>query len=177
MDKKLIKDLFVIAFSIVIAITLLKTGAVLILINSLNGFVWVASFFAGIFYTSIFTAAPASIAIIEMAQRTSPVLIAFTGAFGSLIWDYFIFKFIKENVSGHLITLSKKIRSETIMSSKIFTFFLSFIGAFCIATPLPDEIGLALMGISKMRTAYFIPISYSLNFIGILVLALIGRAI
>jgi len=171
------KDLFIIAFSVVIAVVLSKTNAVSIIVNSSAEFGFIASFFAGLFYTSIFTVAPATIAIIELSLKFNPFLIAFAGAFGSLIWDYLIFKYVKENISGRLISLGKELRTKTIMSSKIFIFLISVTGALAIASPLPDEIGLALMGVTKMRTAYFIPISYCLNFIGILVLALIGTAI
>ena len=41
------------------------------------------------------------------------------------------------------------------------------IGAIIIASPFPDEIGVSLMGISKMKTYQFILISFLLNAIGI----------
>lgn len=177
MDKKLTKDLFIITFSIIIAIVLVKTNAIINLIDSAKEYEIIASFIAGIFYTSIFTVAPASVTIIEIAQKSNPFLIAFVSGFGALLGDYIIFKYIKDNISGYIVSIARKIRHESILESKIFSFSFSLIGAVIVASPLPDEIGLALMGITKMKTAYFVPISYLLNFIGILVLALIGRAI
>ncbi len=177
MDKKLTKDLFIISFSIVIAVMLVKTNAVATLINSTQGFGIIASFLSGIFYVSLFTVVPASVAIADMSQKTSPLLIAFIGAFGSLLGDYIIFRYIKNNLSEYVVALAKKLRRDSVLKSQMFRFCFSFVGAFVIASPLPDEIGLGLMGITKIRTKYFIPISYSLNFIGILVIALIGKAI
>lgn len=177
MDKKLTKDLFIIAFSIVIAIILVKTNAVATLINSTREFVIITSFLTGIFYVSLFTVVPASVAIAEIAQKTSPLLIAFIGAFGSLLGDYIIFRYIKNNLSEYVVAFAKKLRRESILKSQMFRFCFSFVGAVVIASPLPDEIGLGLMGITKIRTKYFVPISYSLNFIGILVIALIGKAV
>lgn len=177
MDKKLIKDLFIISFSIIVAVILVKTDAITNLINSTEEYKIIGSFIAGIFYTSIFTVAPASAAVIEIAQKTNPLLIALVGGFGALLGDYMIFKYIKDNVSGYITSIARKIRHESILESKIFSFSFALIGAVIVASPLPDEIGLALMGITKMRTIYFVPISYLLNSIGIFVLALIGSVI
>lgn len=176
-NKKLTKDLFIISFSIIVAVILIKSDAVIILINSTQEYQILASFIAGIFYTSIFTVAPASAAIIEMAQKINPLLIALVGGFGALLGDYIIFRYIKDNLSGYIATIARKIRRESILESKIFSFSFALIGAVIVAAPLPDEIGLALMGITKMRTLYFVPISYLLNSIGIFVLALVGKVI
>ncbi|MDO8442998.1 MAG: hypothetical protein Q7S81_01945 [bacterium] len=177
MDKKLTKDLFIISFSIIVAVILVKTDAIINLINSTKEYEIIASFIAGIFYTSIFTVAPATAAIIEIAQKSNPFLIALVGGFGALLGDYIIFKYIRDNISGYISSIARKIRHESILESKIFSFSFAIIGAVIVASPLPDEIGLALMGITKMRTLYFVPISYFLNSIGIFVLALIGSVI
>ena len=44
---------------------------------------------------------------------------------------------------------------------------LPIIGAIIIASPFPDEIGVSLMGLSKLSTPKFIFISYILNSIGL----------
>lgn len=176
-NKKAIKDLFIISFSIIVAIILMRSNAITYLINSTKEYQILASFVSGIFYTSLFTIAPASVAILEITQKMNPFLIAFIGAFGAVLGDFIIFKYIKDNISSYIAMISRKIRHESILESKIFSFSFSLIGAVIVASPLPDEIGLALMGITKMRTLYFVPISYILNFIGILVLALIGKTI
>ncbi|MEK7478705.1 MAG: hypothetical protein AAB626_02150 [Patescibacteria group bacterium] len=177
MDKKLTKDLFIISFSIIVAVILVKTDAIINLINSSKEYEILASFIAGIFYTSIFTVVPATAAIIEIAQKSNPFLIALVGGFGALLGDYVIFRYIRDNISGYISSIARKIRHESILESKIFSFSFAIIGAVIVASPLPDEIGLALMGITKMRTLYFVPISYFLNSIGIFVLALIGKVI
>ena len=171
------KDLFIISFSIIVAIVLIKTNAIINLINSTKEYEIIASFIAGIFYTSIFTVVPATAAIIEIAQKSNPFLIALVGGFGALLGDYIIFRYIRDNISGYISSIARKIRHESILESKIFSFSFAIIGAVIVASPLPDEIGLALMGITKMRTLYFVPISYFLNSIGIFVLALIGKVI
>jgi hypothetical protein len=41
------------------------------------------------------------------------------------------------------------------------------VGALIIASPLPDEFALTLMGLSKVRLAVLIPISFIMNMLGI----------
>ena len=176
-NKKLTKDLFIISFSIIMAVVLVRSNAIVALINSTQEYQIIASFIAGIFYTSLFTLAPAAAAIIQIAQKTDPFLLASVGALGGVLGDYIIFKYIKDNISGYITAIVHKIRRESIVESKIFRFTFSLIGALIVASPFPDEIGLALMGITKMRTLYFVPIAYLLNFIAILILALVGKAI
>ncbi|MDP3800322.1 MAG: hypothetical protein Q8Q90_02755, partial [bacterium] len=53
--------------------------------------------------------------------------------------------------------------------------FTPFLGALIIASPFPDELGLVLMGLSKTNTKVFIPVSFGLNFIGILIMGLLLR--
>ena len=42
------------------------------------------------------------------------------------------------------------------------------IGALIIASPLPDELGIGLMGLSRLKSIYMIPISFAMNFLGII---------
>ena len=58
---------------------------------------------------------------------------------------------------------------------KLLKSLFPFLGALLIASPLPDEFGVALMGLAKMPTSEFVPISFSLNFLGILVIGVLAR--
>jgi len=60
---------------------------------------------------------------------------------------------------------------------RLFRWSMVLFGALVIASPLPDEIGLAMMGLSKVKTLLFIPISFSLNAFGILIIGLIARTL
>ena len=54
-----------------------------------------------------------------------------------------------------------------------FRWLTFFAGGFIIASPLPDELGIALLGFSKLKTSLFVPLSFTFNFLGI---CLIGIA-
>lgn len=65
----------------------------------------------------------------------------------------------------------------SIFRLRIFRWSIAFLGALVIASPLPDELGLMMLGFSKIKTSFFVPISFLLNFLGILVIGLIAKAI
>lgn len=175
-QSHLFKNILVLTISIIAAILLAKSGIFDSVINATEGLKILGIFIAGFFFTSALTIGPAGVALVKLSQTESIFLIAVVGAFGSVIGDLIIFRFVRDRISDDFIALFQQVKIKRwihILHLEIFRFFTPFIGALLVASPLPDEIGLAMMGISKIKTRYFIPISYFLNFIGIL---LIGSA-
>ncbi len=174
------RDLGIIILSIVIAIILVKTGALKSLLTSTQELKFIGSFVAGIFFVSVFTAAPATVVLAEIAQSNSVFWVAFFGGAGALIGDLVIFRFIKDRLSTDFLYLIKKSKSERLLSIfrlKLFRWLIPFIGALIVASPLPDELGLTMMGLSKMKTSFFIPLSFLLNFLGIITIGLIAKVL
>lgn len=166
---ELIKDLAYIAIGAGIALALTRLGTIGWII-SISGGTVVACFVAGIFFTSAFTIAPAAVALSALSQIVpSPVVIVF-GALGALCGDLIIFFFVRDKFAADLIGSIRPSLSRHIMES----FHLGFlkwiapiVGAFIIASPLPDEFGLTLLGISRTRLSILIPISFVMNMLGI----------
>lgn len=179
-NNNLMRDLGIIILSIIIAAILVKTGALKSLLTSTQESKFIGSFVAGIFFTSIFTTAPAMVVLAEIAQSGSVFLVAFFGGVGALLGDLVIFRFIKDRLSADILYLMKKSKSERLISIfrlKLFRRLVPFVGALVVASPLPDELGLAMMGLSKMKTSLFIPLSFLLNFLGILAIGLIAKSL
>ena len=165
-------------FSIIIAIILAKTGALASILTSTQEWRLLGSLVAGIFFVSIFTAAPAGVVLFEIAAVNSIWEVALFGGIGALIGDLIIFRFIKDGLSEDIHWLIRKTKQERLTSIfrlKLFRWLIPFIGALIVASPLPDEIGLAMMGLSKMKMSVFIPISFALNFFGILIIGLFAN--
>jgi hypothetical protein len=178
-NNNLTKDLLIIVFSIAVAILMVKTGALETLLLSTQEVKFLGSFVAGMFFISIFSAAPAGVVLVELA-RSCPVLeVALWGGLGALVGDLIIFSFAKDRLGEDLSDLVKQAthkKLSSILQLKLFRWTVPFLGALIVASPFPDELGLAMMGLSKMRTSLFIPLSFLLNFLGILVLGIIARA-
>ncbi len=177
----LLIDLAIIMLSIFFAMVLVKTDALVNILTASKALEIFGSFVAGIFFTSVFTAAPATVTLGEIAQANSVWLVALFGTIGALIGDVIIFRFVKDRFSKHLLELIKgkggQKRLMHLLNLKYSKWLIFLIGGFIIASPLPDELGVALLGFSKIKQSWFIPFSFVANFIGILLIGILARAI
>jgi len=167
--------------SVLIAVLLLKTNALSQILTSAKGLEMLGSFIAGMFFTSVFTTAPAIVTLGEIAKTNSILLTAIFGTFGAVLGDIVIFKFIRDRFSEHLLELTKhqgiRKRIRALFKHKSFRWMTFIVGSFIIASPFPDELGIGLLGFSKMKMSRFIPISITFNFIGIILIGLVAKAL
>ncbi len=165
----LVKDIVFILIGAAIAFMLARTGGLDIIISWFDNSA-VASFVAGIFFTSAFTIAPSAVALSHIIGHASPHTVALWGGLGALCGDLALFFFIKDRFAEDLRTSLRPSLVKHVLSSFHLGFmkWLSpFLGALIIASPLPDELGLTLMGLSRVRLAILIPVSYVMNAVGI----------
>jgi hypothetical protein len=168
-EIELIKDVFFIIVGAFVAIFLAQLGFVDNIISVFSNPA-VVSFIAGIFFTSAFTLAPSAVVLARLTEHTPLGVIAFWGALGAMCGDLILFFFIKDRFADDLINSMRPSLARHIFSSFHLGFmkWLSpFLGALIIASPLPDEFGLALMGISEVRALVLMPISFAMNVLGI----------
>ncbi len=177
----LVQDIGIVVLSIILAILLARTGAFEILLTATSGMRLIGSFIAGACFTSIFTTAPAIVALGEIAQTQPLWETALVGAFGALLGDLFIFRFVRDRLSAHVMTMLEDAagwrRFHTFMRTRGFRWLTFVVGGLIIASPIPDEVGIALMGLSKANLRVFIPFSYAANFAGIYLIGLAARAL
>ncbi|MEK9201436.1 MAG: hypothetical protein AAB944_00530 [Patescibacteria group bacterium] len=178
------KDLFIIFFSILIAMVLAKTGALRAFLEEVRDFEILASFVSGFFFTSIFTISPAIVAIAELSKMEPLWRLALFGGLGAVIGDMVIFLFVRERLSKDISAVLGKIvgRAKYRMLLKILNFkplrwINPILGALIIASPFPDEIGLALMSFSKVRPAIVAPLTFVFNALGILAIGLVAQSL
>lgn len=177
-----LKDFSVIAASVAIAVLFVSTDTVANFLISTREMQLVGSFVAGIFFTSAFTTAPAIVALGEIsALGGSAWTTAAVGALGAVFGDLILFSIVKDRLSEHMASHLKNVRGwsrfSMLMGTKSLRWLSFFIGGLIIASPFPDELGVSLLGISKMRTSWFLALSYAFNFIGILTIAGIAHLI
>ena len=174
----LVRDLGIIALSVAVAITLAKTGILGGVLTATQELKFLGSFLAGVFFISVFTAAPAMVVIVELARANSPVEVAIFGGLGALVGDLIVFRFIRDTLAEDISRLVQGVgngKLRSVFRLGLFKWLTPFIGALIIASPLPDEVGITMLGLSKMRTSLFIPVSLGLNFLGILMIALLAK--
>lgn len=177
----LLEDLAIVVLSVIIAIIIIKTHILTSILTSTRGIKLFGSFIAGSFFTSAFTTAPAIATLGEIAQVNSIWSTAFFGAIGAVIGDLIIFKFIRDRFSKHVIEIIKQRGSKTrlrlLIKLKFYKWLTFLIGGLIIASPLPDELGISILGFSKMKQSWFILFSFISNFVGIVIIGMVARAI
>ncbi len=149
--------------------------------NFLLSLEYFGTFLAGVFFTYGFTAAPAVALLLIFAGEQNILLAGFIGGFGAMVGDLIIFKFIRYSFSDEIKKLSIE-KPVSYISNKIpgllKRYLILALAGFIIASPLPDEIGISLLSVSKfVSTNLFSVFSYVLNTIGIFVILWIGSLI
>jgi hypothetical protein len=177
---KLLRDLFVVVASIIAAVIIIKLGFFDYFTNVTGPSLVLSSLVAGAFFTSIFTLAPAGVALIALSQSFPPVLVAFFGALGAALVDVVIIAFIRKGISKDLENISKVTFRHHLLHIFHFGFlkWVAFaVGMFFVATPLPDELGLFLLGMSRINHKLLPLIFFLGHFIGIWALISIASAL
>ncbi|MES2216434.1 MAG: hypothetical protein V4481_04015 [Patescibacteria group bacterium] len=166
---ELAKDVLYILVGVALAIFLSSGGFIDLIVRALGG-QELASFAAGVFFTSAFTIAPASVALAHIGAHANILTVSLWGALGAMCGDLLLFLFIRDKFSKDLKEAFKPSLAKHIVSSFHIGFMkwlAPLIGAVIIASPLPDELGLALMGISKTKLFVLLPVSFVMNVIGV----------
>lgn len=169
-SKRALHDLVLILLSVGIAVLLFEHDAIGLLPKDSPLLTYIWSVIVGIFFTSILTIAPASVAFAELAPHGTIWGIAACGALGAMVGDILILSFLKDHVAAdvqHYVSFPRKQRFKRIFKHRFTRWVLAFVGALIIASPLPDELGLAMMGLSRVSLAVLGPVSFVMNFIGV----------
>lgn len=178
--KNLFRDLAIVGISIIFAVFVVRLGVLTNLLAVTEETKIIGSFISGIFFTSAFTIAPASISLAEISKTMSPVLVAFWGAIGAVIGDMVIFLFVRDRFAEDIMEVIKISKAKKILSffrKGFFRWLSPLLGAIIIASPLPDELGITLLGVSKIRSINLALISFTMNFIGVLLVALVAGSL
>ncbi len=131
---------------------------------------YIGAFIAGMLYVSTYTVATGALILLIFAEKLNLIEIVFFAGLGGILADFLIFKFVRDEISGEIGLLYKKFGKNQlahIFHSKYFSWLLPVIGAIILASPFPDEIGVSLIGFSKMKTSQFLLLSAVMDFLGI----------
>ncbi len=169
-----------IVISILMAIILGQSQVFKQWLLHLGSLEYIGALLAGSLFVSSFTAAISVVVIAIMAENINPIALGLIGGVGAVMGDYLVFKLVRSHLKQELAMLFGKQGTfyiKEVLHSKYIAWTLPIIGAAIIASPLPDELGVSLLGISKMSEARFIFISYLSNAIGILMIASVAKVL
>lgn len=176
--------LLLFACSCVAAYALLHVGAFDWVKEHLNTGGYLAVFLGGLLFSFGFTTAFAIGLFIAVAPDVHPVQAAVLGGAGALLSDLLLFSYARFSLHDELHRLSLTQlwrRSVGLLHRERFPLSvrrtaLILTAGFIIASPLPDEIGVTMLGgATRMNGRAFGALSYALNSLGILAILLAAR--
>jgi len=184
------RNLILLLISFVVAYFILSYKPISSFVQGFAHLGYLAAFILGMLFTYALTAVPATAALYNLGGTINPFLIALIGALGSVLSDYLIFRFVKDRLMDEIKlfveevnNLSKPISDlvfpermrvlawKKISKSRIWKYLIPVMAGFIIASPLPDELGVAIFGATKYEPKKFLIFSYCANFIGIFAIA------
>lgn len=141
------------------------------LVALVGGLGIVGAIIAGMLFVSTFTVATGAVILGLLLPNMGILQLTLFAGLGALLGDLIIFKFVRGGLIGEVLPIYKKLGGSHLykmLHTKMFSWTLPILGALIIMSPLPDELGVSLMGLSKISTFKFAMISLSLNTLGIL---------
>ena len=151
-----------------------------------HGFGYGGAFGAGLLFSYGFTTPFAIAAFVQMASEVNPWLAAPLAGLGALLSDLVIFELLRLSAFGREIErlgntgfvsrIHAMIHHETV-PEHARRFLLWSLAALVIASPLPDEIGVAMLSTTtRMTERSFTVLCFAVNTAGILAILLLAQA-
>lgn len=156
-------------------VLLLDTAIVQTLLNDIIELGYLGMLLTGVLFVSFFTAAPAVALLLAFADTYNPLVVAAVAGCGAMLGDYIIFRFAEDKIAHELKPIAKRLKLISfinLLHRKKFKPVTATVGAIIIASPFPDEAGVALLGLSRINTFQLLTVMLVLNSAGILALVL-----
>lgn len=167
------KGLTLIAISILLTIILSRFDFLSPIFFNLGHMAFVGPFVAGILYVSASTAALGILILLDLTKTLSPIEIAVIAGIGGAVADFVLFRFFKGSLLSEITPIYNRLGGQhltRIMHHKYLRWSLPIVGAIIIASPFPDEIGISLMGLTKIKNYQFVILSLVLDITGVFLL-------
>ena len=137
---------------------------------SLGSLGYFGAFIAGALFVSTFTAAIGAVILLVLANNMPAIQIGVLAAFGAVLCNLILFKFVKGDLTQEIVPIYNELGGHhltKVLHTKYFSWSIPVIGALLIALPIPDELGVTLLGLSKMSTTKFLVLCFILHVVGI----------
>jgi hypothetical protein len=167
------KNLTLAFLSILLSIILSRYNFLNDIIYNSSAVPFVGSFIAGALYVSASTAALGILLLADLSKTLAPIEIAIIAGIGGMVADFVIFRFVKSGLIPEIIPIYNKLggqRLTNLMHHKLVKWCMPIIGAIIIASPLPDELGICLMGLTNIKNYQFILLCLILDIAGVFLL-------
>ncbi len=160
---------FMLFLGIVLAVFLSKNPLFERLLTQLGPYAYLSAIVAGAMFVCTFSVATGGLIILTLAKTMSPIELILFGMLGAVIFDMIIFRSFKSSIDKEIVEVfnnPKFSHFKKILHTKYFAWMMPLIGLLVFISPLPDELGISLLGLSKLKTYQFILISIMNHSVG-----------
>ncbi len=148
------------------------------LLLSLGKAQYAGAFVAGMLFVSIFTVALGAMVLVVLSEQLPVLTLVLVAGSGAVLADLVLFRFIRTGLLEEIVRIERNAqdalfhqksfkrtyrtarrvwhRWKHATSSRYRAWTLPLLGLIVLASPLPDEIGIGLLGISHVRTVNLI---------------------
>lgn len=164
---------------VLIAVILTQIEPFVLFILRLGEYGLIGAFAAGVLFSSTFTTAIATVIFFYLGEVQNPLLMAFAGGAGAMVSDLLLYRFFRDRIFSelrlfvtehHLVPL----KTEALLHSRMFAWLGPVVASLIILSPLPDEVGVAILSFYKFDPHKLAPLSFLLNSAGILLILTLG---
>ena len=167
------KNVLFLLLSIAFGLMIFRQPVVGQQLRSLGSLSYLGVFVAGMFFTSTFTATISVLILTDLAKKLPLLTIVPVAGMGAVLGDFLIFFIVKKNVVKEIRPIYDQVignHFRKILHTKYFLWTLPVLGAILIASPLPDELGISLLGLAKTKTSRLFLISLLSHAMGMFLL-------
>lgn len=168
--------LFLFLISLVIGIFILRSPTVHEAITHIGNFGIIGAFFAGIFFVMSFTVIPSAAVLLTLSESMHPLVLSFFAGAGGVCGDYLLMRYLRTETDELLQQVHERnhFSIERVLKSRLLHWLGPVIGALVIASPFPDELGITLLGITKLETKKFILLTFVLDVLAVFLIITVG---
>ncbi|MBI4090209.1 MAG: hypothetical protein HY421_02285 [Candidatus Kerfeldbacteria bacterium] len=164
-NRRRLTSLGIFSIGVALAVLLVRLPVGHELVDRFEGWGYMTALIGGVLYTTSLTSAAATVVLAHVSETLNPVLAAVVGGFGALLYDLIVFTAFDR--ATHHPGVIENIR-QRLAGRRKTRWSAYLLGSLVVASPLPDELGLAMLDVAGIKKRALIPLSFGLNTIGIL---------
>jgi uncharacterized membrane protein YdjX (TVP38/TMEM64 family) len=182
------KNLAILFLTTMASVYILTVPEISQIIRYSGGLGYLGAFLAGFFFSIMFTAPLATVTLMLLGNVHDPIAVTVIASFGTVIANFATYFFVRRSIDTLTAeTLELKLlverynplhfTKEGTLLNKIKTYMVPVFAGFILASPLPDEVVIGMLGAAHYDTKKMAVFSFVAHFIGILALVYLGRAL
>lgn len=137
------------------------------------------AFLGGMLFVSTFGVATGTVTLLVLAEELNILSLGIIAGAGAVLGDFLLFRFVKDRLVDEVKPIYDSMDHNhhliKLLHTKHFRWMFPVVGAIIIASPLPDELGVSLMGVSRMQNKTFLILSFILNAGGVILVLSASR--